>query len=77
MPTVLRKYGFRFHFFSADGHEPQHIHVDADGKRAKIWLHEVAVARIGGFNEDQMKRIIAVVKEHREEMLEAWHEYFG
>ncbi|MCO6187384.1 DUF4160 domain-containing protein [Rhizobium sp. L1K21] len=77
MPTVLRKYGFRFHFYSADGTEPPHIHVDADGKRAKIWLSELEIAKNGGFNPQQMRRILSIIEEHRNEILEAWNEYFG
>ena len=77
MPTVLIKFGFRFHFFSADGHEPPHIQVDAVGKRAKIWLTNMAAAKTGGFSGQQMKRILSVVAEHRTEMLEAWNVYFG
>ncbi|MBY0578292.1 MAG: DUF4160 domain-containing protein [Burkholderiales bacterium] len=28
MPTVLRLLGWRFHFYSDEGTEPAHIHVD-------------------------------------------------
>jgi hypothetical protein len=28
MPTILRKDGFRFFFFSREGTEPPHIHVE-------------------------------------------------
>jgi len=28
MPTVLRIEGFRFHFYSDEGNEPPHIHVE-------------------------------------------------
>ncbi|MBC7467314.1 MAG: DUF4160 domain-containing protein [Bdellovibrio sp.] len=27
MPTILRKNGFRFFFYSNEGEEPAHIHV--------------------------------------------------
>jgi Domain of unknown function (DUF4160) len=71
-----RKIGFRFHFFSADGSEPPHVHVDGDGKRAKIWLTGKAVAKTGGFTDQQMKRILSVIDDHQSEMLEAWNDYF-
>ena len=76
MPTVLIKHGFRFHFFSADGVEPPHIHIDGDGKRAKVWLVNGNVAKTGGFSDQQMKRILLIIEEHQTEMLEAWNDYF-
>ncbi|MCK4624971.1 MAG: DUF4160 domain-containing protein [Phycisphaerae bacterium] len=30
MPTVLRKSGYRFFFFSLEGFEPPHIHVEKE-----------------------------------------------
>ncbi len=35
MPTVLRTLGFRFFFFSGEGSEPPHIHVEHGDKVAK------------------------------------------
>ena len=39
MPTVLRWNGYRFYFFSNEGSEPPHIHVDKAGHTAKYWLN--------------------------------------
>ncbi len=77
MPTVLRAAGLRFHFFSSDGHEPPHVHVDGVGRKAKIWLVDVRVARNGGFNELELRRIVQVVADHRTELLEAWNDHFA
>jgi hypothetical protein len=77
MPTVLRKYGFRFHFYSGDRHEPPHIHVDGYGGEAKVWLTDIRLAEAGGFSQRDLARILDVVEEHRQEMLEAWHDYFA
>jgi hypothetical protein len=77
MPTVLRKYGYRFHFFSQDAGEPPHIHVDGHGAKAKIWLEDVSVSKAAGLGQKELARILSVVQEHREEFLEAWHDYFG
>ncbi|XUY26953.1 DUF4160 domain-containing protein [Agrobacterium sp. rho-8.1] len=65
MPTVLRKYGFRFHFYSGDGHEPPHIHVDGADGEAKVWLANVELAQSKGFNQRDIARIIETVQEHR------------
>ena len=42
MPTVLRISGFRFFFYSLEGSEPPHIHVEHGGSVAKFWLNPVA-----------------------------------
>ncbi|MBI4007657.1 MAG: DUF4160 domain-containing protein, partial [Planctomycetes bacterium] len=45
MPTILRIKGYRFFFFSLEGREPPHIHVEHAGKYAKFWLEPVELAR--------------------------------
>jgi hypothetical protein len=44
MPTVLRVRGHRFFFFSNEGHEPRHIHLETADKYAKFWLDPIALA---------------------------------
>ncbi|PZO82415.1 MAG: DUF4160 domain-containing protein [Mesorhizobium amorphae] len=77
MPTVLREAGLRFHFFSGDGHEPPHVHVDGHGRKAKIWLGSLEVAKNGGFNEAELSRITRIVFENRETLLGAWNDFFA
>ncbi len=76
MPTVLRKYGIRFHFYGSDMGEPPHIHVTGNGGKAKIWLEPITIASQQGFKEKDMKRIVGVVSEHLAEIMEAWDEFF-
>jgi len=38
MPTILRKDGFRFYFYSNENDEPAHIHVEKGDAEGKIWL---------------------------------------
>lgn len=76
MPTILRVGSMRFFFYAADGEEPPHVHVEDDGKIAKIWLREVAVARSGYFSERQMTEALRIVQRHRDELLEKWDEFF-
>ena len=71
MPTVLRKYGIRFHFYGSDMHEPPHIHATGHGGLAKVWLSPVEFAEHQGFKANELKRILEVVNEHRELILEA------
>lgn len=41
MPTILRIQGFRFFFYSNEGNEPPHIHVEKAEASAKFWLESV------------------------------------
>ena len=75
MPTVLRKYGIRFHFYGSDMGEPPHIHATGNDGAAKVWLHSAEFADCRGFKSSDLKRILEVVNEHKAEFLEAWHEF--
>lgn len=77
MPTVLRWNGYRFYFFSNEGYEPPHIHIDKDGNTVKFWLDGVAVARSIGFSARELRILEEKVREEREAFIRAWHEYFG
>ena len=77
MPTVLRWNGYRFYFFSNEGTEPPHIHIDKGGSTAKFWLEPVALARNIGFSQAVLGILEAKVIEERANFLEAWNEYFG
>ena len=76
MPTVLRKFGIRFHFYGSDMHEPPHIHASGHGGVAKVWLNEFGFAEHQGFKASDLRRILEVASEHRDEFLEAWDEFF-
>jgi hypothetical protein len=41
MPTVPKLSGFRFFFYSLEGTEPPHIHVERGQCTAKFWLNAV------------------------------------
>ena len=77
MPTVLRQDGFRFYFFSLEGREPPHIHIEHGDKLAKYWLDPVELARSRRFSARELTKVQALVMQHRERFLEAWHERFG
>lgn len=77
MPTVLRIGPYRFFFYSGDGDEPPHIHVERDDKIAKFWLDPVRLQNSGGFKRKEISRIQNIVREYQEEILEKWHEYFN
>lgn len=77
MPTVLRWNGYRFYFFSNEGSEPPHIHIDKGGSSAKYWLEPVAMARNLGYSAKELKEIEAEVSQERAAFLEAWRDHFS
>ncbi len=77
MPTVLRLGRFRFFFFSNEGQEPPHIHVEAAGNEAKYWLDPVELVVNYGFRGRELSEIERLIDEHRDQLIEAWNEYFS
>jgi hypothetical protein len=77
MPTIFRWQGFRFHFYSDEGHEPPRVRVHRHDDLCKFWLEPVSLAYNDGMQEHELTRLGTVVEEHREEFLRKWHEYFG
>jgi len=77
MPTVLRTKGYRFFFFSLEGNEPPHIHVEHGDKIAKFWLKPVNLANSSGFRGYELTKIRVLVIEHSKNFLEKWHEHFS
>ncbi|MDT0175991.1 DUF4160 domain-containing protein [Enterobacter sp. BRE11] len=76
MPTVLRIGPYRFYFYSHEPNEPAHIHVDKEGATAKIWLHDLSVARSVGFASHELRELQRLVKENQNHLQEAWDAYF-
>ncbi len=76
MPTILRDGPYRFFFYAGDRQEPPHVHVEREGWIAKIWLDPVRLQRSGGFTRNELNRILKVVEQHQEQLMESWHEYF-
>jgi hypothetical protein len=77
MPTVLRDGKYRFFFFSNEGNEPKHIHVESGDEYAKFWLHPVQLAKSTGYNSKELNAIRKLVQEYAGLFEEKWHEYFG
>ncbi|RPI18020.1 MAG: DUF4160 domain-containing protein [Acidobacteriales bacterium] len=77
MPTVSRVAGYRFFFFSLEGKEPPHVHVEQAEKYAKLWLDPVAIVRSRGFRSHELSEIMRIVRENRQIFREKWDEHFG
>ncbi len=68
MPTVFKREGYRFYFFSNEGdpREPPHVHVRRGSDEAKFWLQpEVAVAESFGFNAPELNALLRMVSQER------------
>ena len=77
MPTIFRKDGFRFFFFSNEGNEPPHIHAELGGGYAKFWLDPIELSYSSGFTSRQLSKLRNLVEENQEIFNESWHEYFN
>lgn len=77
MPTILLTQGFRFFFFSQEGNEPPHIHVEHGDKVAKFWLNPVELSSSTDFRSHELKKVRMLVIQHRELFVEKWNEHFG
>ncbi len=77
MPTVFRSGPYRFFFYSGDGVEAPHVHVERDEKIAKFWLRPVRLQESDGFNRVEIGRLQGIVEENLETLLRSWEAYFG
>ena len=76
VPTVLRVGPYRFFFYSSNGLEPRHVHVERDADAAKLWLDPVRIASSGGFSAAEIRRIAGLVRRYRSKLSESWDAYF-
>jgi hypothetical protein len=77
MPTILRSGPYRVFFYAGDRHEPPHVHVEREDKKAKFWLQPVAFKSSTGFGRSELMGIYRLISEHQQVLLEHWHDYFG
>jgi hypothetical protein len=76
MPTVLRIGSFRFHFYSDEGNEPPHIHVETPDGECKFWLEPIRLARNKGIAPVTIREIEKLVFEHQQLFEDKFDEYF-
>ncbi len=77
MPTIEDIGPYKFFFYSAEGHEPPHVHVRRDRATAKFWLDPVYVARSRHFSDRELLIVQKVVEANREKILEVWNDHFS
>jgi hypothetical protein len=69
MPEVLRVRGYRFFFFSGEGHEPRHVHVEQAEHYAKFWLDPIELVEACGFRGSELRELYSTVEEHRNKFI--------
>lgn len=77
MPTICYINGYRFFFFSNEGSEPWHIHIEKDNALAKFWLNEVNLASNYGFTSAELNKLRKLVESNKELFKSKWDEYFN
>jgi len=76
MPTILRTGPYRVYFFSSDGREPPHVHVDRDDRMVKFWLAPLRCDQNHGFPAIELRKIEGILKAHQPRLVGAWYDYF-
>lgn len=77
MPSIFRKLGFRFFFYSDEGNEPPHVHVEKGEGRGKYWIDPVEKDYMKDFNRQDEKKADKIVHEKQNYFKRKWYEYFG
>jgi hypothetical protein len=77
MPTILRNGRWRFFFYSNEGSEPPHVHVESADGEAKYWLTPVALVGSSRLKPRELRDLEWFVRLNRKFLLEAWNDFFG
>ncbi len=77
MPTILRLLGFRFYFYSDEGNEPPHVHVEKGDSRGKVWLDPLKEEDLSQFKAKERRKALDIIADHQENLKDHWNEYFG
>lgn len=65
-------------FFYPNDHEPIHIHIEYQGKSAKIQVEpDVIVVENNGLKAQTIKKAVDTVVFYKEDIIAAWHEVFN
>lgn len=79
MPTIFRKKGYRFFFFSNEGDplEPCHIHIRKGSSIAKYWVTPyVSLDNSYGFSPVELNELARITEKNKNFIERKWNEYF-
>jgi hypothetical protein len=77
MPTAMKLGPYRFHFYSDEGREPVHIHVETPDGECKFWLDPIRLAGNKGVSPEVIRKIERIVFEYSTFLEEKYYEYFN
>ncbi|MBN2295738.1 MAG: DUF4160 domain-containing protein [Pirellulales bacterium] len=77
MPIVFEKDGYKFFFYSNE-HDPIHVHVRHAGGEAVFDVEdEVELRESQHMKMNELKKALKLAREHRDLIVEKWHEHLG
>jgi hypothetical protein len=77
MPKVFEKNGYKFFFYSNE-HRPIHVHVrHGDGEAVFNVEDSVELRESQGMKLSELSMAEKLAEEHRQLILEKWHEHLG
>ena len=77
MPTIARTGPYRVFFYSNNGVEPPHVHIQNGKALSKFWLTPVAQVSASGFRAHELRELERLVGANHQLWLEAWNEFSG
>lgn len=77
MPTIFVSGNRRF-FFNSREESRRHIHIQTPDGTAKFWLEPlVALATYYNLREHDLNEIEAIVRERKNDFIDAWNKHFS
>jgi hypothetical protein len=77
MPRIFEKDGYKFFFYSNE-HRPIHVHVRCGGGEAVFDVEgEIELREPIGLKMKELARAQELAQEHRQLIIEKWHEHIG
>jgi hypothetical protein len=76
MPEVFREGGYRFFFFSLEGTEPAHVHIESAEKYANFWLIPIALVESRRMNSAELTKVRKIIENRHNEIINRWNEHF-
>jgi hypothetical protein len=73
----MRSGAFRFHFYSDEGNEPPHVHIETPEGECKFWLDPIRLARNNGVPPRTIRLIEKIIFEKQDFFKEKFNDYFN